>query len=343
LSSRVALGLALAFASSAFAEPAGARFTLRLATPAPEGTAWAREISAFARDVESTTSGAVKVKVVWGGIAGDDMQVAARVERGQLDGVMSGGMLCEEKAPTHRALRLIGVYRDYEETNWVAGQLRDSIEKESRDHGFVYLADVNIGAHSVFSRKPLRTLDEMRATKLWHWNLDEVSASMLKEMGFQLVELPLEKAGPAYQKGEHDGFMSIPGAMLAYQWAAHVHWVTDVRFTYLIACMMVANRAFDRLPAEHQQNVRLAAARFRARMNNMVVHEDAALLGGAFGKAGIKSVPVTSQLRAQVEEAAKAAREKLGEKLIPAALMRRVLELVAEYRQSHQRHADVTP
>jgi TRAP-type C4-dicarboxylate transport system substrate-binding protein len=339
---RLGLVLALALASSASAEPAS-KFTLRIATPAPEGTAWAREISAFARDVEATTNGGVRVKVVWGGIAGDDMQVAGRVERGQLDGVMSGGMLCEERAPTHRALRLIGMYRDYEESNWVAGQLRDAIEKEAREHGFVYLADVNIGAHSIFSRKPLRTLDEMRATKMWHWNIDGISSLMLREMGFQLVELPIEKAGPAFEHGEHDGFLSIPGAMLAYQWAGLAHWVTDVRFTYLIACMMVANRAFDRLPAEHQQGVRLAAARFRARMNSMVVHEDAALLGGAFGKAGIKSVPVTPELRAQVEEAAKAAREKLGEKLVPAALMRRVLELVAEYRQSHQRHADVTP
>src|SRR5690348_8711845 len=79
---------------------------LRLASIAPEGTAWAREIYAFGRDVSTQTSGALQVKWYMGGIAGDDVEMGHRMERGQLEGGGSAGHLCERLSPTLRALRV---------------------------------------------------------------------------------------------------------------------------------------------------------------------------------------------------------------------------------------------
>ena len=61
--------------------PGGARadeaqtFELRIATPAPDGTAWAREAKAFAREVELKTNGGLRMKFYWGGVAGDDVEM----------------------------------------------------------------------------------------------------------------------------------------------------------------------------------------------------------------------------------------------------------------------------
>src|SRR4051812_2756063 len=81
------------------ASPADARTLLRLATVAPDGTAWARELKAFSRDLEAQTRGELSAKWYFGGIAGDDVQVGERIQRGQLDGVASGGMLCQQLSP----------------------------------------------------------------------------------------------------------------------------------------------------------------------------------------------------------------------------------------------------
>ena len=43
---------------------------LRIATAVPQGTAWARELSAFARDIKDSSDDAVELKVYFGGIAG---------------------------------------------------------------------------------------------------------------------------------------------------------------------------------------------------------------------------------------------------------------------------------
>jgi TRAP-type C4-dicarboxylate transport system substrate-binding protein len=342
--------LAIAFLTGALlvTQPTLARaqapaITLRVATPAPDGTRWAGLIREFMRQVETTTGGTLRLKMVWGGIAGDDVQVAERVARGQLDAVLSGGMLCEQLAPTHRALRLTGVYRDYDEVNSVAGQLRGSIEKEARAHGYVYLADMNLGVVDLFSRAPLRTLDEIRTARLWMWNLDTVGIEQYREMGLHLVELPLDQAGPAYLAGQHDGFIAIPGAMLAYQWGAHTRFITELHVSYLVGCVLVANRAFDRLTGEQQQALRLAAAQIRVRTDAAIVEEDAKVIAGAFGKQGTRTVPVSAELRNQVEKEAKAAINRLGDKLIPRRLFLEVLQLVDDYRMSHTQRAGAVP
>src|SRR4051812_33372117 len=78
---------------------------VRMASVVPEGTSWARELRAWARDVETQTRGALKIKLYLGGIGGDELEVENRIRRDQLDGAVSAGMLCEKLAPTMRVMR----------------------------------------------------------------------------------------------------------------------------------------------------------------------------------------------------------------------------------------------
>src|SRR3954463_9025735 len=71
---------------------------LRFAAVAPDGTSWAREARAFAREVENVTANGVRTKWYFGGIAGDEMEELARLRRGQLDGI-AGAVYCERLAP----------------------------------------------------------------------------------------------------------------------------------------------------------------------------------------------------------------------------------------------------
>src|SRR5581483_5133972 len=98
----IALACSLAAALTAARAPADGHFVVRMATVAPDGTAYARELRAFSREVADATQGEVSMKWYWGGIAGYDRQVAERVKRGQLDGVASG-MICQLVAPSFRA------------------------------------------------------------------------------------------------------------------------------------------------------------------------------------------------------------------------------------------------
>ena len=69
-------------ARAAVAEPV----TLRFASLVPEGTAWARELRAFARDVENLSHGNLRVKWYFGGITGaEPLQIGAVAHKAYID------------------------------------------------------------------------------------------------------------------------------------------------------------------------------------------------------------------------------------------------------------------
>src|SRR5690349_20981416 len=80
---------------------------LRVGTLVPDGTAWARELKAFAREVEETAQ--LRVRIYWGGIAGDEREMVGRVKRGQLDAI-AGAAVCTELAPSLKVTRLQGLF-----------------------------------------------------------------------------------------------------------------------------------------------------------------------------------------------------------------------------------------
>ena len=64
--------------------------------------------------------------------------------------------------------------------------------------------------------------------------------------------------------------------------------------------------------------------------------QDEELLGGLFAKQGLKAVPVSASFRAEYFAAAKVARERMSDRLIPRELVEKVLRMLADYRIEHQ-------
>jgi TRAP-type C4-dicarboxylate transport system substrate-binding protein len=140
----------------------GDEFTLRMGTMAPDGTAWARELKAFAREIDARTNGQVHVKWYFGGIAGDEPTMGARMRKGQLDGAASGGPLCETLSPSMRVMRVVGLLTTGSEARFVSDRLWPTFEAEMHAHGVVGLGTATLGPHILFSRRPIRSLAELR-------------------------------------------------------------------------------------------------------------------------------------------------------------------------------------
>lgn len=310
---------------------------LRLATVAPDGSAWAREIRAFARDVTNNTGGEVRMKMYFGAIAGDELEMQDRLRRGQLDGIVSGGMFCSRVAPALRALRVLGLVRDRREAIYLINRLAPTVQREAAGNGMVMLAIGLVGMDLLFSRHPVRSLADLRRQTYWIWDPDDVVSAQLGAMGVKLVRAPLSEAAGLYESGRVDGMSTVPGAALAFQWSALTRYATPLDYSALPGCVVVSERAFDELSFEARQAVRAAAGKLQARFDDVTTAQDAALLGGLFARQGLVSTPVTSRFRAEFFAAAAAAMEKLGATLVSPAVLRDARKFLAEYRAEHAR------
>lgn len=308
---------------------------LRFATSAPDGTAWARLFRAMGRDMEADSGGKLAAKWYFGGIAGNELQTLDRLRRGQLDAVMSGGMLCMKLSPSMRALRLLGLFQSRGEAAHVLGRLRPTIDEEFAAAGFHNIGEATLGSDMMFTRAPVTSVAEMRKTRLWYWDLDDPMRMQLAAMGVPGVGLPVEEAGRAYEERRTDGFLAIPTATLAFQWSAKTAYLSELRLGYLPGCMVMTNHAWDQLGADERAVLNEAAAKFQARLANLGRTQDAELLNGLFARQGVKKVPVSAGFASEFFEAAALARESLRDKLIPDSLMQKVTGWVADYRAEY--------
>jgi len=326
------LGCVLA-SPTASAEP----IVLRFATAAPDGTAWARLFRAMGRDIETDSKGQVTTKWYFGGIAGNELQMLDRLQKGQLDAVMSGGMMCMKLSPSMRVLRLLGLFQSREEASYVLGRLRPTIDKELAAAGYHNVGSAGLGSDMLFTRTPINSMADFKKARLWYWDLDAPMRAQLNALGVPAVGLPVEDAGRAYEDKRVDGFMAVPAAALAYQWSAAASYLSELKLGFLAGCMVVTHRAWDALSNEDRSAITGAAAKFQIRLEDAGRRQDAELLGGLFQKQGLKITPVTPALTSEFLELARSAREALRDKAIPGELIDRVTGWVADYRAEYQK------
>ncbi|MGZ3443926.1 MAG: TRAP transporter substrate-binding protein DctP [Polyangia bacterium] len=320
--------LVAALAGSAAAEP----ITMRMASVAPEGSAWANLLGSWGRELEAVSGGAVRVKWYFSGITGDELETFDGIQKGHLDGIASGGMICERMAPSMKVQGLAGVFQSRDEAAYVMERLRPSMEQETRRAGFELLIATGLGPEVLFTRTPVRTMAELRKMKLWRWSADEIGIAMSASMGLTVVPTDLDAAGKAYDAHRIDGFIAIPTAALAFQWSAQARYITDLRPGYLTGCVLVTHRALDRLNAEQQKVFRSTFAKYDALFQEMGRRQDEALLGGLFQKQGLKPIPPSELFRSEFFESARSAREQQAMKFVSRATLDRVLKLLADYR-----------
>ena len=88
MKTRVLLGLVLGI----FALGAQAATVIKIATVAPDGTAWMREMRAGAEAVKKRSEGRVEIKYYPGGVMSDEPSVLRKIKIGQLQGrAFTGG------------------------------------------------------------------------------------------------------------------------------------------------------------------------------------------------------------------------------------------------------------
>jgi TRAP-type transport system periplasmic protein len=271
-----------------------------------------------------------------GGVAGDEKEALERVGKAQLDG-MASGIVCGEVSPSMRALNVPGVVQGRDEANYVSQKLQGQFAAEAQKNGFALLFTAGLGPTMVFSRTPVRTMSELRTIKLWRWELDQTGVMATREMGMPVQPGALDDAARLYDDGKVDGFTTMPSAALAFQWSTQAKYITPLPVGYVQGCMLLANRAWDRLNQHQRDAVMSAAAKCAHRFEEVGREQDEQLMGGLFQRQGIKMVPLSPALRAQYFESARAARERLGDKLLTRALLDEVMRLLADYRAENGR------
>jgi len=336
MSSRASMGLVVVCALLATVAAHADSTVLRMATVAPEGTAWSREFRAFGREVTYATGDKVHIKWYFSGVAGDERECVQRIKREQLDGAIGSGNLCAELAPSMRALAIAGLFHDADEAISVMNRMKPHLDAEFFKSGFINVAEAGMGFHVLLSRTPIRTLADLKKSRYWVWDLDQTLVNQLPDI-VHLVPLPVEGAARAFDENKVDGFIALPTASLACQWSTQAHYYSPLKVSFLPGCMVISVRAFDSLSSSAQQEIRAAAAKLQLRIEDAAKGQDQLLLSGLFARQGLQASPLSEAFVADFTRAAHEAEERV-DKILPPGARSEVTKLLGEYRRHRNSH-----
>ncbi len=277
-------------ATGAFAFEASA-VEFKLATVAPDGTAWMREMRAGAELIEQRTDGRVQFKFYPGGVMGNDAQVLRRMRVGQIHG---GAFAVSGMLDRYSAISLYGVplmIRSHDEIDYVRERMDPGLHEGLEDSGFISFGFIEGGFSFMMANEPIRGVEDMRRRKVWIPEGDQASLVALEALGLSPVVLPITDVLTGLQTGLLDIVAAPPTVALVLQWHTRIKYVTDLPVVYSMGIFALDARTFRQLPEGDQQVVRevmtdvIQGLDRQARSDNAQARE-------AMENMGIEFVPV---------------------------------------------------
>ncbi|MED5534097.1 MAG: TRAP transporter substrate-binding protein DctP [Pseudomonadota bacterium] len=231
---------------------------LKVASVAPDGSSWMREMRAGADEIRDRTEGRVLIKFYPGGVMGNDNQVLRKIRIGQLHGgAFAGGGL----AARYAAINLYSIpllFRSLDEVDYVRERMDSKLQAGLEAAGFVTFGFVEGGFAHVMASEPISGgIEDMRRRKIWIPEGDQVSFLSLEAMGLSPVVLMPTDVLTGLQTGLLDVVAASPVVALVLQWHTTVKYMMDLPIAYSIGIFALDARVFGRLSADDQQTVRM--------------------------------------------------------------------------------------
>jgi TRAP-type C4-dicarboxylate transport system substrate-binding protein len=165
---------------------------IKLATLAPEGSAWIQVLKAAADEAQQKTGNAVQFKIYPGGVMGDERDMVRKMHIDQIQAAMLSSASLASLFPEVDALQIPFLFSSYPEADFVVGKMEGGFKSGLEKNGYVALGWSEAGFVYLMSTVPVDTLELLRKAKVWIWNDSPMAKGIFEEAG--VIGVPLSIA-----------------------------------------------------------------------------------------------------------------------------------------------------
>jgi len=220
---------------------------LKIATLAPERTAWVQDMRKAAKEIKERTDGRVVVKLYVGGSQGDGEQVLRAIRTKRLHGGAFTPTDLQDRYPDVNIYGLPFLFESASEVDYVRANLDKKLLQGLEEAGFISFGFTNGGFAFLMSNEPVHGLDDLRGKRVWVPEGDRISYAAMDALELSPVTLPITDVMTGLQTGLIDIVAFPPTGTLALQWHTKVKYVTEMPILFSMGLMAIDSKAFGRL------------------------------------------------------------------------------------------------
>ena len=290
LRSVVALSSAIVLAGSLSAQ---SRVQVKLATLLPANSLWGKALSQMTAEWTKGTDGRVAANIFPGGSQGDDGRVMQKMRVGALQ----AAALTTGLGRIDDAFNVFGIpffFESYDELAHVIDALAPELKQRLEAKGFVLLNWGYGGWAHVFTRTGVKTVSDLKRTRVFTAMGDDRMAQLYTRNGFTPQALAPTDIPTGLKTGMIDALPTTPLAALSFQWYADVPFMLDVALAPAVGGTVITTRAWNAISETDRAVVLAAAARVEQRLFASVPSQDRDAVE-QMKTRGLTVVPVDAQ------------------------------------------------
>lgn len=314
------------------AHAASGKHVLKIATLAPEGSAWMNLFNEINEDIIRQTDNRVRFRVYAGGVLGDETDVIRKMFVGQIHGAVVTASSLTKALPDLDVLQVPFLFQSYEEVDYLLSKMDAHFHSGLENNGYVMLGWSEGGFIRLMSTVPIVTLEELRKAKVWIWEEAPMTQAIFREAGVSGIPLSMPDVLVGLQTGLVDVVYAPPAGAISLQWFTKTKYITDVPLMYITGIMIVKKNSFDRLSPDDQAIVRKSFARQQERMRSTVRSENRSALQ-VMADSGIQLLKVSENEIKKFEEITSRALKQPGSTSFTQQTLNRVNAYLETYRQ----------
>jgi TRAP-type C4-dicarboxylate transport system substrate-binding protein len=247
-----------------------AAVTVKMATQAPINSSWHKALLDMGAEWEAKTAGRVKLTIYAGGTQGSE-EATVRMMRPGVDQLQANLLMLSGLSAIDESFNVFGIpffFQSDAEGQYVLEKLTPILEKRLDAKGYKLLAWGSAGWVQLFSKKPLTSLADIKAAKLYTSQGNDRMVQWYKAHGFNPVALTAGDI-PAQLKlttGMIDAAPSPPYPALLLQIFRDAKYMLDVRFAPLYGAVILTKEAWNKIEPNDRPIVVAAAKNAEKRL-----------------------------------------------------------------------------
>lgn len=253
-------------ALSLIATSAMAGVVIKLGTFAPVGSTYHDALVDLQQDWARISGGRVEVRIYAGGVTGSEGDMLRKMRIGQLQAatITSGGL--PDIDPAFRVFQIPMLFHSMDELDHVMNVMRPKLDKMLLDRGFRSLGWADAGWLHFFSRRPVRSPDDLRPQRIFVFSGADRMVEAWRDAGFRPEQLTANDIHTALQSRMLDAISTPPLLALSNQWFAQVPHMSTLKWAPLVGSLVISERAWVSIPAELRPELAASAERAAQQM-----------------------------------------------------------------------------
>ncbi len=285
----------------------------------------------MAADWSQATGGRVALTVFGGGSQGDEPTVLRKM---RVDALQAASLTVVGLGTIDAAFNVFDVpffFESYDELNEVTDKLTPEISKRVESKGFVLLNWGHGGWTQVFTKKPVRTVDDLKKIKLYTSAGNDRMVQWFKANGFEPRAMAMTDIMTGLTTGMVEGVPTTPLAALLFQWYRQTPNMLNIGLAPVIGATVISRKAWNAVPEADRPKLRAAAVAVQKRLQDDVPKQDTAAVTEMVKRGLIVTEASGPEWRKEMDGLAKTMR---GE-MVPPDIFDLAVKARDAYRKQH--------